>query len=213
MNNTELVIYLDTDCLVLADIAGLWRTFEKFDSKQMFALTNESDVYVRNNWYARYSANFPFYARFGLNSGVLLMNLTRMRDFNFVDKLTRIFHHYRHAIRFFDQDVLNVFSYFNPGTYLKVVRIFKKVLTKSNMFGKDSVLILDCSWNLRAIHCLKSFKCREASKSGLKILHGNNGVFDASNWLPFKDHGLEAIYNSFDQVGFEFFRKLFCYFI
>ena len=54
----------------------------------------------------------------GVNSGVMLMNLTRMRDVNWVDKMEKYYEEYKMRITWGDQDLVNVFFHFHPGGYL-----------------------------------------------------------------------------------------------
>lgn len=179
MNDTDSIIYLDTDALVLSDITDLWSIFKRFDEWQIFACANETDVYVSSNWYQRNSVRFPFYGVSGFNSGVLLMNLTRMRDFRFVDKATLVYEQYGHVTFLVDQDILNILAFFHP----------------------EITYSLDCAWNFRTIHCGREFICAEAARTGPKLLHGNMGLFDGSNlFRVLKDRGLVTIYRHFDQV-------------
>lgn len=90
--------------------------FEKFDRRQILACANETDTYDRKNWYQRNSVQFPYYGLSGLNSGTILMNLTRMRKFNFVEKAFRVYSEYQNNIKLADQDILNILAYYNPGS-------------------------------------------------------------------------------------------------
>lgn len=91
---------------MLSDVNELWRIFRKFDGEQIFACANQTDVRIRRNWYQNSSVRFPFYGLSNLNSGVLLMNLTRMREFNFVEKISLIFDQYKDTLVLVDQDIL-----------------------------------------------------------------------------------------------------------
>ena len=66
------------------------------------------------------SVKIPFYGDFGLNSGVLLMNLTRMRKFGFFDKALQAINTYEHLFTFLDQEVFNIIFYNNPSMQLKL---------------------------------------------------------------------------------------------
>ena len=81
----------------------------------MLGAAQEKETFSRHNWYNRPNIGYPTVAPNGINSGVLLMNLTRMRDFLFVDKIVRIYEQYKRLIKFFDQDLLNIIGYYNPG--------------------------------------------------------------------------------------------------
>lgn len=113
--DVDSVIYLDFDILVLSDLHHLWSLFREFTIKQMLGAAQEKDTLDRDNWYNKPNIRHPFVAPHGINSGVLLMNLTRMRDFLFVEKLIRINEQYNHLISLFDQDLLNIIGYYNSG--------------------------------------------------------------------------------------------------
>ena len=68
-------IYLDSDVLLLDNIINLWSFFSKFNSAQVMALSAVELSYGRNY-------EIPHFGPpgVGLNAGVILMNLTRMRD-------------------------------------------------------------------------------------------------------------------------------------
>lgn len=100
---------------MLSDANELWRIFRKFDREQIFACANETDVLFHSNWYQNNSVRFPFYGVSNLNSGVLLMNLTRMREFNFVEKISLIFEQYKEAFVLVDQDILGILTFYNPS--------------------------------------------------------------------------------------------------
>lgn len=51
----------------------------------------------------------------GVNSGVMLMNLTRMREHGWVSQMVSYYETYRYDITFGDQDLINIFFHFFPG--------------------------------------------------------------------------------------------------
>jgi len=54
-------------------------------------------------------------ALLGVNSGVMLMNLTRMRERGWVNQMISYYETYRYDITFGDQDLINIFFHFFPG--------------------------------------------------------------------------------------------------
>lgn len=117
MPEVDSTIYLDTDILVVTDLYKIWKEFDRFTSKQMLGATPEHEVW--NNWsyYTNTSTRtrYPFVQPSGINSGVLLMNLTRMRDFSFFKKIDLIYQQYKDVLFLQDQDLLNIIGYYNPG--------------------------------------------------------------------------------------------------
>ena len=59
-----------------------------------------------------------FFAISGVNSGVMLMNLTRMREVNWVDKMREYYKEYHLRITWGDQDLVNIYFHFSPGRNL-----------------------------------------------------------------------------------------------
>ena len=70
-------MYVDSDILFLQSVDRLWAFLSQFDSTQLAAMAPEHEE-PRIAWYSRF-ARHPFYGRTGINSGVMLMNMTRMR--------------------------------------------------------------------------------------------------------------------------------------
>ena len=50
----------------------------------------------------------------GLNSGVMLMNLTRIRQLDWEKYILDIYHDYNTQLALGDQDILNIFFHFHP---------------------------------------------------------------------------------------------------
>ena len=51
----------------------------------------------------------------GINSGVMLMNLTRIRAFSWLNHMNEYFDTYKYNITWGDQDLLNVLFHYYPG--------------------------------------------------------------------------------------------------
>lgn len=71
-------MYVDSDILFLRPLDHLWAFLSKFTPSQLAAMAPEHEE-PRIAWYSRF-ARHPFYGRTGVNSGVMLMNMTRMRS-------------------------------------------------------------------------------------------------------------------------------------
>ncbi|KAH9502133.1 Glucoside xylosyltransferase 2, partial [Dermatophagoides farinae] len=149
----DSVIYIDTDVLVFTSVHEIWSFFDRMNQTQMAAATYESEDFS-SNWYHRF-ARHPYYPPYGLNSGVMLMNLTRMRQFGWLERLQPILNEYRSRIVWGDQDIINIIFSMNVGR----------------------ILIMDCCWNYRPDHCVYSLSCQSAKQNGIRILHGNRGSF------------------------------------
>ena len=106
----DAVIYLDSDTLLLDDIAQLWGKFAEFNTKQMIGVVSNI------GWYSYGTATeYPFYGEYGINAGVMLMNLTRLRAFELRKHFIPIYSNYSKKIKLADQCLLNIFFFYNPG--------------------------------------------------------------------------------------------------
>lgn len=113
MKSVDSLLYVDTDILFVSDVTQIWSHFNEFNSTQLAALSPEHED-KNMGWYNRF-ARHPYYGELGLNSGVMLMNLTRMRESHFVDKIHPLYEKYKYNITWGDQCLLNILFHFHPG--------------------------------------------------------------------------------------------------
>jgi UDP-xylose:glucoside alpha-1,3-xylosyltransferase len=149
LNEVDAVLYVDSDVLFLSSPTEAFRQFERFDETEIAALSIES--FQNDSWYPR-KAKHPFYGEFGLNSGVMLMNLTRMRNIGFQEKLIELYWKNHKDYVYYDQDLLNHYFKFQPH----------------QMFE------LPCEFNYHESYSKGSRNC--TAKDGVKIFHGNRGI-------------------------------------
>ena len=102
--------------MVLSPLQELWHHLNKFNRTHLAALAPEGEVAVLN-WYHRF-ARHPFYGQLGLNSGVMLMDLKKLRELKFTKKIIEIYREYKQNIVWGDQDLLNIYFNKYPGRYL-----------------------------------------------------------------------------------------------
>lgn len=110
----DSILYLDTDIIITGNLAEIWNNFYKMGK---FGLVGAvMDIEPENlPWFDMYSgafSNTPVPTPRGLNAGVLLMNLTRMRNYEFSDKIMRLYQDY--SIYKNDQTLLNTLLFYNP---------------------------------------------------------------------------------------------------
>lgn len=77
LKDVDSLLYVDTDVLFLRPMDDIWSLLKSFNSTQLAAMAPEHEV-PKIGWYSRF-ARHPFYGVTGVNSGVMLMNLTRIR--------------------------------------------------------------------------------------------------------------------------------------
>lgn len=110
----DAVIYIDADTLVLADLNKLWAQFKQFDSMQAIGVANEAED--PNVSYYKQTLPYPYFGATGINTGVCLFNLTRMRECGFERRVLEIFDNYRHmSLKYGDQCLMNIFLWEYPG--------------------------------------------------------------------------------------------------
>lgn len=170
MNDTDAVLYVDTDTLFLAPPELIWDEFKNMNSTQLAALSPEHED-PNTGWYNRF-AKHPYYGKLGVNSGVMLMNLTRMREFRWTDYVIPIHKEYKLKITWGDQDIINIIFHFHP----------------------ERLYIYPCRYNYRPDHCMYMSVCTDAEKDGALVVHGSRGTFHSQKQPPFR-----AVYRAMQQ--------------
>ncbi|XP_020646732.3 glucoside xylosyltransferase 2 isoform X2 [Pogona vitticeps] len=185
LKDVDSLLYVDTDVLFLRPIDDLWGFLKAFNSTQLAAMAPEHEI-PKIGWYSRF-ARHPYYGTTGVNSGVMLMNLTRIRNAQFKNSmiptgltweemLYPLYQKYKNYITWGDQDLLNIIFYFNP----------------------ECLYLFPCQWNYRPDHCMYGSNCKGAEEEGISILHGNRGVYHDDKQPTFK-----ALYEVIRDFSFE----------
>ncbi|XP_061770265.1 glucoside xylosyltransferase 1 isoform X2 [Nerophis ophidion] len=179
LKDVDSLVYVDSDILFLQPVDRLWSFLSQFDALQLAAMAPEHEE-PRIAWYNRF-ARHPYYGKTGINSGVMLMNLTRMRNVFFKNDMTSVglrweelllplLQKYKLNITWGDQDLLNIIFHYNP----------------------EFLLEYSCQWNYRPDHCIYGSNCATAEEAGIYILHGNRGVYH--------DHKQPAFRSVYDAI-------------
>ncbi|MBZ3877660.1 Glucoside xylosyltransferase 1 [Sciurus carolinensis] len=185
LKEVDSLLYVDTDILFLRAVDDIWSLLKKFNSTQIAAMAPEHEE-PRIGWYNRF-ARHPYYGKTGVNSGVMLMNMTRMRRKYFKNDMTTVqlkwgdilmplLKKYKLNITWGDQDLLNIMFFHNP----------------------ESLFVFPCQWNYRPDHCIYGSNCQEAEEEGIFILHGNRGVYHDDKQPAFR-----AVYEALRNCSFE----------
>ncbi|KAF5303466.1 hypothetical protein FQA39_LY09929 [Lamprigera yunnana] len=170
LKEIDSILYVDTDVLFLTPVEDIWRYFSNMNSSQMAALAPEHED-PNIGWYNRF-AKHPYYGKLGVNSGVMLMNLTKMRDFLWVEYVIPIYKRYKLKITWGDQDIINIIFHYHP----------------------DKLYVYSCRNNFRPDHCMYMSVCRDAEKKGVAVLHGSRGFFHSGKQPVF-----QSIYRAFEE--------------
>lgn len=81
LKDVDSLLYVDTDIIFLQPVEEIWALLSHFNSSHLAAMAPEHEE-PRIGWYNRF-ARHPYYGKTGINSGVMLMNLTRIREKHF----------------------------------------------------------------------------------------------------------------------------------
>lgn len=168
------VLYLDADTVVLAPFDEIFEFFKMFNSSQLMGLSQESET-TNSKIFNENAEKHPYYGKSGLNTGVALMALAKMRENNFEKEIVEIFSKYRDVIKHEDQDLLNIYFAIHP----------------------DKVFVIPCEFNFRTDHCSKSSAC--SAEKGIKIIHGNRLMF---NYTLFGSQIFSILQHQYYDVSF-----------
>ncbi|KAL3195621.1 hypothetical protein MRX96_001757 [Rhipicephalus microplus] len=136
--DVDAVLYADTDVIFLHPIEDFWRMFYAMNEYQMAGMAPETEN-LENNYYLKRKVFHPYVQPSGLNAGLMIMNLTRLRAFDLEDHITRQLEEFQDRISFGDQDLLNVlFAQYPQGLFT-----------------------FSCRWNYRREHCLGDALCAD----------------------------------------------------
>ena len=91
----DSVVYLDTDLIFLKPVRELYNDFHTFNQTQWCGMGMD--------WYHHHGHPIPYYGSQGLNAGVGIYNLTRMRSNAFDMSLDKILDEYLNKTKFADQ--------------------------------------------------------------------------------------------------------------
>ncbi|CAN8028489.1 unnamed protein product [Ixodes persulcatus] len=155
--NEDAVLYVDADTLFLNPVEELWSVFEKMNESHLMALTYEVED-VGTSWYHQYGKH-PFPPPFGANAGVMPMNLTRMRSFDWVSRMAPLMEEYAGRIPWADNDLINILFSAHPG----------------------KLLMLTCRWGYRQDNCRFHDSCLGETPA---MLHANRKCFIAPERAP-----------------------------
>jgi len=158
----NLLLYVDTDILFLTPLHLIWGHFAHFNQSQLAALAPEHED-KHMGWYNRFAMH-PYYGELGLNSGVMLMHLDRMRETGWEKKMIEYQVEWNKKIVWGDQDLINIYFSYYP----------------------EKLYPYQCHWNYRPDHCMYMQTCPSAVKNGVSVLHGNRRAFHNDKQLSFK---------------------------
>lgn len=173
LSHLDSLLYVDTDILFMRPLDDIWDFLSEFNTTQVAAMAPEHEEPTAS-WYSRF-ARHPYVPPYGINSGVMLMNVTRMLEAKWLDHIIPYYKKHQYDITWGDQDLINIFFHYFP----------------------EKLFQYTCEWNYRPDHCMYMSNCRSAEEKGVSIVHGNRGVYHNDKQPAFK-----AIYNAIRDYEF-----------
>ena len=146
----DKIVYVDSDTIFLSPPHDFVEQFKEFNATQFIGISSEIED-ENIGWYPRF-ARHPYYGNYGVNSGVMLMKLDKMRQLKWERQITDIYETFNTRIVFGDQDLINIYFSSNP----------------------QQLFLMPCEFNYRPDHCM-FLMC--PAKEGIKLIHGNRGYF------------------------------------
>ncbi|XP_068233819.1 glucoside xylosyltransferase 1-like [Palaemon carinicauda] len=160
LRDIDAAVLVDTDTIFLRPPEDLLREIYRFNESQAVGMVQTSKGYVRKQ--------IPFPKPNGANTGVMVMNLTRLRALRegWTNVTLKAFDKYRKRLSAFKtNDIVNIAVGQNPEIYYN----------------------LDCVWNYNTGSCIGSKNiCPKAETSGVYLLHGTKGVFTRHRSIKFR---------------------------
>ena len=107
------VVYLDLDSLIMNDPRPMFAHFQLFGPETLMSFAWETNRPGVWNWYHnRGPHQFPFVWPWGVNAGVMLMDVKRVqqwrwREMTYIDNMFELAERYKHKFVLGDQDWLN----------------------------------------------------------------------------------------------------------
>ncbi|KAK3095384.1 hypothetical protein FSP39_014071 [Pinctada imbricata] len=141
---------------------------KQFNRSQVIGIPPED--LNKHTWYNSRKQH-PYYGSTGVNTGVMVMNLTRLRAIDFPSIIVNLYKEWHSKIKWGEQDVINIWLHYHP----------------------EKLYFISCEWNYRNAHCRHGNVCKRAAKNGISILHGNGQQFI----IPEKSPEFVAINNAF----------------
>lgn len=113
----ENILYLDTDIIITGNIGKLWEKFGEMGNEELIGVARNNEPEDRNYGWLDIEGfgDIPHVGPKGLNSGMLLMNLGKMREYKWEEKIGRLFTDYGKIVMLNDQRLLNIILYYDPG--------------------------------------------------------------------------------------------------
>lgn len=108
-SSIDAVAWLDTDALLVDDPRRLWGQFQLHAPSHWLSFTWTNDQPGSKGWYQSVNTSHPWPKPYGINAGVMLMNLSKARSWHadYFRTVVGVYERRRSQFRFGDQDLFN----------------------------------------------------------------------------------------------------------
>lgn len=162
LHELDSVLYVSPESIFLSPPHDTFKLLSNFKKSQLVGLAKEESGSVYNR-----EKGHPFYGTNGANSGVMLMNLKKMRKKSWEKSMKELYNEFVSKATYGDQDLINIYLSTRPNEAYE----------------------LPCENNFRTEHCEKSTEC--LAPEGIKIFHGNRDALFGAKDIIFRDlHGI-----------------------
>ncbi|ODM91930.1 Glucoside xylosyltransferase 2 [Orchesella cincta] len=177
--NVDQILYLDTDTIVTGDISKVWSHFKEMNAQQLIGIAPNSQPGPDfDNIHKTNFGGYPHVPPKGVNAGVVLMNLRKMRTIDWNQKILRAYNNYStvyNAVN--DQLLLNIYLHYETGSRF--------------------LNLMPCKYNYMHVYCDHGQLCESVEEDavGIHIVHGSGGQFFN------KEKGLYPVHQVFKKVN------------
>ncbi|XP_066957450.1 glucoside xylosyltransferase 2-like [Macrobrachium rosenbergii] len=170
----DAAVLVDTDTVFLRPPEELLREIYKFNKTQAAGLSPTLSPYIRRK------NRIPFPKPRGVNTGVMVMNMTRLRALpgGWTGVNLKAFDDYKHRIsKYATNDIINIALAQSHGIFYQ----------------------LGCAWNYNTGSCMTGVNgCLQAEREGVFLLHGTHATFLNKRFSKFR-----AVYKAWKAYRFE----------
>ena len=181
-HHLKKIIYVDSDFIFFEDPVQWWKLFDNFNSSQIAGLSPAGPRFIKGvtGIGRKYPKFYP--PPLGLNAGIMLLDLNKLRQVNFTHDLVQYINNIRNLRN--DQNLIN-FYFFNHG---------------------DKLYHLPCQYNYhmgvdlckKRTNAIVEEICAEVHETGVYGMHGSAKTFYSGLG---RKHALTVVFHSFKKFN------------
>lgn len=168
--------------VITGNLWELWSQLYLFEEDQLIGISRSNEPFdieyleMTKKWFG----DIPHPPPRGLNAGLLIMNLTKMRGYHWEENFLRVYDEYSKKVTLTGQRTVNILLGNSPGL----------------------LKMLSCKYNFFHRHCDRGYTCLDAIDAatngepggGIHLVHGNGHTFE-------KNKVFHPIYQAYQHVS------------